>query len=74
MDFTLFILTIIGLLFFYYLINAINSLQKEIHDMKDKCIINNNYKKTDLIDKTPNVNDEITSKVKKILEIAKNYI
>ena len=74
MDFTLFILTIIGLLFFYYLINAINSLQKEIHDMKDKCISSNNYKETDLIDKTPKVNDEITSKVKKILEIAKNYI
>jgi len=74
MDFTLFILIIIGLLFLYYLINSINSLQKEIHEMKDKCIINNNYKKTDLIDKTPNVNDEITSKVKKILETAKNYI
>lgn len=74
MDFTLFILIIIGLLFFYYLINSINSLQKEIHEMKDKCIVNNNLKKTDLIDKTPNINDDITSKVKKILETAKNYI
>lgn len=74
MDFTLFVLIVIGLLFFYYLINSINSLQKEIHEMKDKCIINNKYKKTDLIDKTPNINDDITNKVKKILETAKNYI
>lgn len=74
MDFTLFILFMIGLLFLYYLINAINSLQREIHEMKDKCIINNNLKSTDLIKKTPIINKDIIEKMKNILNYAKNYI
>lgn len=74
MDFTLFILFIIGLLFLYYLINAIKSLQKEIHEMKDKCIITNNLKSTDLIEKTPIINEDIIEKTKNILNIVKNYI
>lgn len=74
MDFTLFILFIIGLLFLYYLINAINSLQREIHEMKDKCIISNNLQSTDLMKKTPEINEDIVEKLKNILNIAKNYI
>jgi predicted PurR-regulated permease PerM len=75
MDFTLFIISALGLLFLYYLINSINSLQKEIHEMKDKCINSNtSLKEGDLLPKTIPINDTVIEKMKSILNYAKNYI
>jgi hypothetical protein len=74
MDLTLFIIIILGFIFLYYLINAINSLQTEIHEMKDKCIVNNQYEKSDLLPKTNPINETAIEKIKNILDYAKNYI
>lgn len=72
MDLTLFIIILLFFIIFYYLINTITNLQLEIREMKEKCINVNKYKKNDLIENTPLINDYMANNLLNILIKTKN--
>ena len=58
MDLTLLIVLIIAAILIYYLIESIRSLQKEIREVKDKCISTKNTKSEEF---TVNTSDPLLS-------------
>jgi len=60
MDLTLFIILVIISLMLYYLVQSVQSLIKEMKEVKNKCIKANNNKKEDFSINTPDPASEMT--------------
>lgn len=72
MDLTLFIILIVIAVMMYYLITSIQSLIKEIGEVKAKCIRTNNAKTEDFVVETADPAKLFTSKLLSTLENIKS--
>ena len=62
MDLTLFIIFVVFSFMIYYLISSIQSLIKEMREVKNKCIKTNNSKSDDFVVQTPDPAKEMKKK------------
>jgi hypothetical protein len=71
MDFILFIISIIVIIFIYYLISVIKDLQLEIKEMTSTCT--NNAATTDTTKPIQTIDTKIKNDIVGLLDFAKNY-
>lgn len=73
MDLMVLIVILIAALLVYYLIDTIRSLQKEISEIKDKCISTKNSSSSDFTVTTPDPMVTISENTINILKKMKDY-
>lgn len=74
MDLTLFIIMVIFSFILYYLLGSIQSLLKEIKEVKTKCIHTNNTKREEFQVETKDPSDVIREKATGFLNSMKSFV